>query len=143
VHDLVILAGGRAATAPSVPHGAWAELTLDQPLDRDALLTWLRGRWTDPTGGPVSPRMNERCTMMRIPAVPVEEPLGHRLYEPELDVFLDLWADRMLEGAALRAVYREDTAALDARMPLSVYTDMYHYVELNRLGIVVVEGVQL
>jgi hypothetical protein len=54
-------------------------------------------------------------------------------------VLLDVWAARLVGPGPLRLVYREDVAALDALMPLSVYTDMYHYAELRRLGVVLVE----
>ena len=80
--------------------------------------------------------------MMRDPAVPVESSAGYRLYGPELDVLLGVWADRMLVSEGVHLVYREDPTALDSRMPLSIYTDMTHYVELSRLGVVLVEGVR-
>jgi hypothetical protein len=81
--------------------------------------------------------------MMRDPTVPVEKARGHRLYGPEVDVVLGVWADRLLAADGVHLVYREDPAALDARMPLAVYTDMFHFVELDRLGIVLVEGLAL
>jgi len=143
VHDVIVIADGRAWTAPAVPPGATAGFLLDRPLDRAALVRWLRERWIDPAGPPVGWSWTaEDCVMMRDPAIPVEEAAGYRLYGPELDVLLSVWADRMLAADGARLVYREDPGALEARMPLSVYTDMRHYVELNRLGIVVVEGVQ-
>ena len=83
------------------------------------------------------------CVMMRDPALPVEAASGYRVYGPELDVLLGVWADRMLVADGVHLVYREDPTALDSRMPVSVYTDMMHYVTLSRLGVVVVEGVML
>jgi hypothetical protein len=144
VHDLLIVADGKAWTAPTVPAGATAGFLLDQPLDREAVLDRLRARWTDPAGPPVDYRWREQdCVMMRDPAVPVENARGHRLYPPELDVVLGVWADRLLAADGVHLVYREDPAALDARMPLALYTDMFHFVELDRLGLVLVEGLAL
>lgn len=81
--------------------------------------------------------------MMRDPAVPAEDASDHRLYGPELDVLLSVWADRLLASDDIHLTYREDVAALDAAMPLSVYTDMFHDVHLARLGVVLVEGLEL
>lgn len=146
VHDVVVIAHGRAWTAPAVPPSATAGFVLDRPLDRAALLGWLRQRWTDPAGPPLENRWDaDDCVMMRDPAVPVDHSAGWRLYGPEVDVLLSVWADRLLTAGpgsdAVRIVYREDPAALDARMPLAVYTDMRHYVQLSRLGVVAVDGV--
>ncbi len=66
-----------------------------------------------------------------------------RLYAEELAVLMGVWESRLLTEQGTRILYREDAAALDALVPLSVYTDMYHYVSLSRLGLVVVEGVEL
>ncbi|MEL6348465.1 MAG: hypothetical protein AAFV53_35490 [Myxococcota bacterium] len=71
--------------------------------------------------------------MMRDPALPVEVAEGHRLYTAEVDVLMDVWSARLLQSDGAHLVYREDTAALDALMPVSVYTDMYHFVEWSRL----------
>jgi hypothetical protein len=81
--------------------------------------------------------------MMRNPAVPVEAAEGHRLYEEEVAVLLDVWSERLLESSGVHLVYREDTAALDAVMPVSLYTDMVHFFEWRRLGVVLVEGLSL
>jgi hypothetical protein len=141
LHDVIVLVDGRAWTAPALPPGRTAEVTPDRPLDRDALVAWLRARWTDRAGPPTSEGWDlHDCVMMRDPAIPVERTTGHRLYEAELDVLFDVWADRLLAGDAPRVLYREDPDAIDARMPLAVYTDMYHDVSLHRLGITAVEG---
>ena len=81
--------------------------------------------------------------MLRDPAVPVEAAEGHRLYAAEVDVLLSVWAERLLEAEGTHIVYREDVEALDALMPASLYTDMYHFIDWRRLGIVLVEGVAL
>ncbi|MEZ4240464.1 MAG: hypothetical protein R3F59_30785 [Myxococcota bacterium] len=141
VHDVVVIADGRAWTAPAIPPGATAGFLLDQPLDRDAVLRWLRARWTDPGGPPGDDWMQGDCVMMRDPAVPTEVAADHRLYAAELDVLLGVWADRLLAADGARVVYREDEAALQARVPLAVYTDMRSHVALSRLGVAVIEGV--
>lgn len=140
VHDVIVIADGRAWTAPQVPAGATAGFLLDQPLDRAGIVAWLGQRWVDPAGPPTERWTADDCVMMRDPAIPVDTATGHRLYAPELDVLLSVWADRMLATDGARLVYREDPAALDARMPLAVYTDMYHWVQTSRLGVVMVEG---
>ena len=144
VHDVIILANGRAWSAPAVPPGATAGFLLDQALDRAELERWLRARWLEGAAPPQAPGLGgDECVMMRDPAIPVDASAGHRLYAPELDVLFEVWADRLLSGDTPRVIYREDTEAIDARMPISIYTDMFHFVELNRLGVVVVEGVKL
>lgn len=79
------------------------------------------------------------CVMMRDPAIPTEQGGGHRLYAHEVDAILDLWGPRFFERSGSTIVYREDVATLDREMPLSVYTDMYHHVQLRRLGLAVIE----
>jgi hypothetical protein len=146
VHDVVLVANGRVVTVPSIPAGATAGFLLQDPLERDELLSWLGSRWIDakrPTA-PTSWEMDmEDCAMMRDPAVPVEEAASHRLYRPEVELLLQVWGERLAESEGVHLVYREDVAQLDARMPLSVYTDMLHTLELRRLGVVLVEGTVL
>ncbi len=77
------------------------------------------------------------CRTQRDPAIPTEAATGHRLYAHEIDVVLDLWNASFFEGAGTTIVYRESTAYLDRVMPISVYTDMFHFVELRRLGLAV------
>ena len=64
-------------------------------------------------------------------------------HDAEVDVLLSVWADRLLASDGVRVVYREDTAALDALMPASLYTSMFWYVQWRRLGVVLVEGLTL
>jgi hypothetical protein len=135
----VVVADGRVWTADALAHGAQVAVS-PRPMDREALLAWLRARWVDPGGPPTRVQWDgDGCVMGRDPAVPTEQATGYRVYGPELDVLLSVWADRLLDPHGVRVIYREDPAALQARMPLAVYTDMQHYVELDRLGIVVVE----
>ncbi len=46
-------------------------------------------------------------------------------------------------GIPPSVLYREDPAALDAAAPLSIYTDMHHFVRMSRTGLVLWEGVAL
>jgi hypothetical protein len=147
VHDVVIIADGKSWQAPAIPPGATAGFLLDAPLQAEEAEDWLRQRWS--SGASSATSQVERdwfggdCVMMRNPAVPVEAAEGHRLYEEEVAVLLDVWSERLLESSGVHLVYREDTAALDAVMPVSLYTDMVHFFEWRRLGVVLVEGLSL
>lgn len=83
------------------------------------------------------------CVMQRDPAIPVERAVDHRLYAHEADAILETWGARFFDAAGTTVVYREDVAQLDEAMPLSIYTDMYHFVEHRRLGLALVENVRL
>lgn len=138
VFDVVFVHDGRTWTAPRIPAGKTAGFLLRAPYDPAQTRTWLDERWTDPAGAPVSD-WTRTCTMMRDPALPADTSVGHRLYAPEIEVLWSAWADRLLEGGRTRLLYRESPAALDAVMPLALYTDMFHDPSLHRLGVVVVE----
>jgi hypothetical protein len=84
----------------------------------------------------------EDCVMGRDPAVPITEASGHRLYAAEVDIILDVWAPRLFAADDTVILYREDTEALAELMPLGIYTDMFHFVDL-RLGLVLWEGQDL
>jgi hypothetical protein len=83
------------------------------------------------------------CVMQRDPAVPFDHTTDHRLYAAEVDRVLDAWGPRFFDATGTTLVYREDVAQLDEVMPLAVHTDMYHHVELRRLGLALVENVTL
>ena len=146
VHDVVLVAGGRAITVPAIPPGATAGFLLADPLDPRALRSWLRARWVDPRA-PAPPSGwawdHDDCVMMRDPAIPTDRSGGHRLYAAEVDLVLDLWLDRLTSDGPARLLYREDIRALDAAMPLAAFTDMRHYIELKRLGLVLVDGITI
>lgn len=137
--------------APAIPAGQTAGFVLEShrvtaagraAATRDRLRTAL----VDPQQ-PRAPRARRwptgECVMQRDPAIPVESASGHRLYEPEADVLIDLWGARFFDAPGTTIVYREDERYLDQVMPLSIYTDMYHHVDLQRAGLAVVEGVLL
>lgn len=144
VYDVVLRANGHVLEARAIPAGATAGFVLEEHPDAD-VASLLRARWVD-TAAPAPPAAPQwdraDCVMMRDPAVPVEVASGHRLYEAEVDVLLDTWGER-LGAPRPTLIYRESDAALAEAMPISVYTDMFHYIELRRLGVVVVEGVAL
>jgi hypothetical protein len=75
----------------------------------------------------------------RDPAVPLDRASGHQLYAEEVDGLLSVWGDRLF-GAADHLLYREEPAALDQVMPVSLYTDMFHWLDWRRLSVVLVEG---
>ena len=146
VHDVVIVADGKAWTAPTVPAGRSAGFLLVDPLDREAELARLKGRWSSGEAAPLPMlRAGEDCVMMRDPAVPVERASDHRLYGAEVDVLLSTWADRLLVSrpGAAQILYREDPAAVDAAMPARLYTDQYHWIDWRRLSVVLVDSVVL
>jgi hypothetical protein len=82
----------------------------------------------------------DTCVMQRDPAIPVEQAEGHRLYAAEIDTLLGLWGKRFFERPGTTVVYREDIATLDDVMPLSIYTDMFHFVRLRRAGLALWEA---
>jgi len=143
VHDVFFSAGGHVFYAPAIPAGATAGFLLNEHNDANPAQT-LRALLVDSSQPSPTPQwnMSDDCVMTRDPSIPVTKATGHRLYAGEVDTLLSVWADRLFP-ATPTVVYREDAAALEALMPLSVYTDMYHYVDLSRLGLVVVENVDM
>jgi len=81
--------------------------------------------------------------MGRDPAVPFEQAQGHRLYAAEVDAIVALWGTRFFDQPGTTLVYREDVTYLDAVMPVSVCTDMQHFVELRRARLAVWSSVAL
>ena len=103
----------------------------------------VRSGWV--TASPVladGPWHGDDCVMQRDPAVPVTHAAGYTLYPSEVDAMLGVWGPRLF-GPRDHLLYREDPAALDAVMPVSLYTDMRHWLEWRRLGVVLVEDLVL
>lgn len=149
VHDvLVVRRQGDLAWvfyAPSIPAGKSAGFVLDESLkvDSKAFVEATRGQLERSLTDAESPEVPtsykwdyDQCVMGRDPAIPVEEATGHRLYALETKVLLDAWEDAFFGQQGTVVIYREDPSYLDAMMPISLYTDMYHYVELRRLSLV-------
>ncbi|MCA9516978.1 MAG: hypothetical protein KC635_18675, partial [Myxococcales bacterium] len=103
---------------------------LVNPLFPDA-----RAIFEAPSAGP--------CAMGRDPALPTEQAAGFQLFAGEADLLLSVWEKRFFGASGVTVVYREDPAALDAAMPLSVYTDMRHVPVVHRAGLAVWEHVRL
>ncbi len=153
VHDVVVThrEGGRVFVfvAPTIPAGRRAGFVLEEHAAPDlaaAQRGWLRARLVDPAEGapPREYRWHANdCVMMRDPAVPVTQAEGHRLFAHEVDAILDVWGAAFFDAPGTTVVYREDAAYLDDVMPLGVYTDMYNFVKLRRLGLAVWTGVTL
>ncbi|MFH1468675.1 MAG: hypothetical protein ABIO70_30070 [Pseudomonadota bacterium] len=147
VHDVLVLQdhGARSFYAPQIPAGAAAGFLLDEAQVEDPAAL-LKDKLVDRElpAAPADYRWDrDDCVMGRDPALPVSAAQGHRLFADEVEAILSIWGPRLLEQRGTVILYREDPAALDALMPLSIYTDMYHFVELSRLGLVLVEGVDL
>ncbi len=145
VHDVFVVHvedGQRSLWyTPKVPGGKTASCLRNPRSDDPADL--LRSRDVTPRPAEGWSMRDGECAMMRDPAVPVAQATDHRLYAEELAVLLSVWEDRFFTEQGSRILYREDTAALDALVPLALYTDMHHYIETSRLGLVLVEGVGL
>jgi hypothetical protein len=86
---------------------------------------------------------NAECVMSRNPATPFTHASGHKLFAPEANALISAWRTRFFEAQGTTIVYREDAELLDAEMPLSIYTDMFHDVQLHRAGIALIENVSL
>ncbi|MCC7537380.1 MAG: hypothetical protein IT379_14250 [Deltaproteobacteria bacterium] len=155
VHDVQLVHRERGATfvfaAPSIPAGATAGFVLEQhrvapARIADATRGRLRNQLLDDRE-PAPPREyrwdRSDCRMQRDPAVPVERAEGHRLYAHEVDAILDVWGARFFDRPGTSVVYREDTAYLEAAVPLAVYTDMYNFPLLRRTGLASWTGVVL
>lgn len=157
VHDVFLVhreASGATyvIAVPSIPAGSTAGYVLeDHAVTSDAIAARTRGALRDAIvdAREPAPPADYRwggangCVMQRDPAIPVEQASDHRVYAAEADVILEVWGARFFDAPGTTIVYREDVAQLDAEMPLSVYTDMYHQVSLRRLGLALIEGVQL
>lgn len=143
VFDVVVVADGRAWSAPAIPARKSAGFLLDDPLDRGALLRRLRGAWAG--GSPPVHGWGDGCVMMRDPAVPVTEATDHHLYPADVDALLAAWDGQLLvpEAGAAQILYREAPAAVDREVPVALYTDMYHWIDWHRLSVVLVDGVKL
>lgn len=147
VHDVFFThrEGGRVFVffAPSIPAGRSAGFVLEAHAATDldaATRTRLRERLVDPDAltPPTSMQWSrDDCVMMRDPAIPTTTAEGHRLYAHEVDAILEVWASTFFGSPGTTIVYREDAAYLDRVMPLSIYTDMYNYVKLRRLGLAI------
>ena len=151
VHDVVVVSrsGDRVLVAPvgTLDAGARSPLELEPMV---GAASTLRARLAAGLAAQDSPEsMSEwsmdmdDCVMMRDPAVPVSSSGGHGLYQAEIDAMLVLWQARFFEQQGTVLLYRDDPAALDAMAPLAVYTDMHHFVELSRTGLVLWEGIEL
>ena len=148
VHDLAVIrrVDGRAEIArlDLLAAGESVRLRFEHVEDPGAALRpWLRERLLADQGPEAvrdwSMDMDD-CVMGRDPAVPVWQSGGHGLFTAEADALLDLWQERLFEQRGTVLLYRDDPAALDAMVPMAVYTDMHHWVELSRLGLVLWEG---
>ncbi len=147
VHDVVLVhreaAGLYVITAPQIPAGQTAGFILEDHRADAAAFTTATDEWLRASMNAETAARYDGCVMQRDPAVPVETATGHSVFGEEGDVILDTWGARFFNALGTNVVYREDTAHLDEVMPLSLYTDMFHFIVLNRLGLALVENLTL
>ncbi len=74
--------------------------------------------------------------MMRDPADSQPATTMHTLYKKEAEGLAEIWRNDFFEQEGLTIIYRESPAYLDLAMPLNIYTDMRHFIQLNRCGLV-------
>ncbi len=137
--------------APSIPAHASAGFILeDHRVRARDLRTATRERLADQLRDAAEPAPptdyrwdTSQCVMDRDPAIPVETAQGHRLYSHEVDALLDVWNASFFEQQGTTIVYREDVRYLDETMPLSVYSDMFHFPVVRRTGLAVWNDVAL
>ncbi|MCA9517598.1 MAG: hypothetical protein KC635_21810, partial [Myxococcales bacterium] len=153
VHDVLFVhrEAGRVYVfaAPMIPAGKSAGFLVEDhlvaPADVEAATAGQLRRWLVDPKTPAAPKDyrwdHDDCVMMRDPAVPVEAAAGYRLYASEVEAILHAWGPRFFGQDGTTVVYREDERLLDAVMPISVYTDMFNFVVLNRAGLAVWEHV--
>lgn len=152
-HDVFLVHREGARThvsyVPAIPAGGSAEVDLSSAVPRRRLQARTRGRLraalldTSTPRPPAFQMSMQDCVMQRDPAVPVERAEGHRLYAQEVDAILSTWGPHLFDAPGTTLVYREATEYLDEEMPLSLYTDMHHFIELRRLGLAVVRDLSL
>ncbi len=146
VHDVfVVHREGDALfvfSAPSIPAGASAGFALEEhrvgAAQQEARTTGALRRQLVGVG-----RQESGCVMGRDPAIPLEAASGHALFADEADTLLAVWAPAIFSQPGTTIVYREDPAYLDRAMPLSLFTDMWHWIELHRAGLALWRGVVL
>ncbi len=144
VHDVFFIhrEGARAFTFRASEIAAGGTVTFvveDHPLATD-----LRGELhTLLVAPPPSADAPGECVTGRNPAVPVSRASGHRIYKEEVDLILRIWGARFFDTQGTSIIYREGTPQLDEVMPLSIYTDMYHSIELRRAGLALWQGLTL
>ena len=155
IHDVFVVHrdGARVFvfTAPTIPAGRHAGFLLEEHAVTAAELgartrTALRDRLVDtrePAPASGYSWSENRCVMERDPAQPAEGTTEHRLYTHEVETIIEAWGARFFEATGTTIVYREDPLYLDGAMPISVYTDMFHFVKMRRLGLALMEGVSL
>ncbi len=84
----------------------------------------------------------EKQDALRKPCEPQPPTRNSWLFPKEAEALLAIWDRDFFQGEGTRLVYRENVAALDEAMPLALYTDMYHFIQLNRAGLVLVKGLE-
>lgn len=136
-------AGEHVAASPQcINLPDFTQLADDVWLDGDAFSRLTRDRLASAmVDGDTLPRLHG--VMMRDPADPQQATTAHQLYPIEAAGLLTIWHDDFFEADGLTILFRESPAYLDRAMPLNIYTDMYHYIQLSRCGWVLNQNVPL
>lgn len=131
--------------APAIPAGATSGFVVEEhPVQSSAATrAAIRSTLVDPANIAIAQARydSDNCVMMRNPATPFTVSRGHSLYPREADTLMNAWGARFADAPGATIVYREDAALLDAEMPLSVFTNMYHFVTMHRASLAVMEHI--
>ncbi len=137
VHDLYVVCKGSVLYVERLEPSTSVKA---RPLEGDAsrhLLERLQA-------GRPSPKEEDgmgKGVMMRKPCEAQGPTTESWLFPKEAEALLAIWEKDFFQGEGARLIYREDVSALDEAMPLAIYTDMFHFIKLNRAGLVLVKGV--
>ena len=127
----------------SIPAGGAAEVVLEDHATSGAKLAEATRELLRKGLVEGAPPKGPGCVEGRDPALPTEQATDHRLKPEEVQVLVDHWGARFFDASGTTLLYREDEAYLSSAVPLSVYTDMFHYVRLSRVSLGLVEGLSL
>lgn len=106
-----------------------------------------------PVGVKAIPTINvsDNCSAMkfgpamtlRAPAFPQRATMSHTLFTKEAVGLEKIWRNAFFQSEGITIIYRESPRALDDAMPLHIYTDIFHFITLNRCGLVCNNNVPL
>lgn len=80
---------------------------------------------------------------LRNPALYQPATVEHRLFSQEVAAIQAIWDQEFFSQDGLTVLYREAPQYLDEAVPLKIYTDHEHYINLSRCSLVVNQGINL